>query len=67
MQKKIRVLSKEEAEKADISYWKEKSPEEKLEAIQYLREQWIDKFHNQDKYNESRKGLRRVYKVVKRT
>lgn len=67
MKKEIRVLSKEEAEESDIAYWREKSPQERLEAVQYLREQWIDKFHNQDQYDESRKRLRRVYRVVKRT
>lgn len=67
MKKEIRVLRKDEAEKADVDYWKDKSPEERLDALQYLRELWIEKFHNEKKYHESRKGLRRFYKLTKRS
>lgn len=66
MEKEIRIVSKDQAEKADYSYWKNKTPKERLEAVQYLREQWVEKFHNQKLYDESRKGLRRFYKVTKR-
>ncbi len=64
--KEVRIVSKNKAEEADYSFWKSKSPEERLDAVQYLREQWVEKFHNQQLYNESRKGLRRFYKVTKR-
>ncbi len=67
MEKEIRVLSKEEAEEADISYWKKSSPKERLEAVQHLRELWIEKFHKKDEYDESRKRLRRVYRIAKQT
>jgi len=67
MEKEIRVLSKKEAEEADISYWKERTPKERLEAVQHLRELWIEKFHKQKEYNESRKRLRTVYRIAKQT
>ncbi len=49
----------------EAEYWKNISPEEKLSQIQILREQYIKLFNRQKLYNESRKGLRRIYKIVK--
>ncbi len=66
MDKKIKVVSKKDAEKEDMRYWKGKCPGERLDAVQYLRMQWVEKFHKRQEYNESRKGLRRFYKIVKR-
>jgi hypothetical protein len=66
MEKVINIIKKSEADEADLNFWKSKTGEERLDAVQYLREQWIEKFHNQSLYNESRKGLRRVYKFIKR-
>lgn len=51
----------------EIEYWKQISPEEKLSILQELREQYIQLFNKQELYNESRKGLRRVYKITKLT
>ena len=51
--------------KVDIEYWLQISPEEKLNILQELREQYIQLFNKQELYNESRKGLRRVYKFIK--
>jgi predicted Fe-S protein YdhL (DUF1289 family) len=48
----------------EIDYWSSISPEEKLSILQDLREQYIKLFNKQDLYNESRKGLRRVYKIT---
>ncbi|MDZ7694954.1 MAG: hypothetical protein U5K69_28200 [Balneolaceae bacterium] len=67
MEKTVTIISKNQAEEADIEFWKNKSREERLEAVQYLREQWIAKFNNRAEYNESRKGIRRFYKIVKQT
>lgn len=67
MDKQIHLVNKEDAERLDIEYWKSKSAEEKLSTIQQLREQYIRLFNKQKEYNEARKGLRRFYKVVKRT
>ena len=52
-------------DKDDIKYWLQISPEEKLNILQELREQYIQLFNKQELYNESRKGLRRVYKIIK--
>jgi hypothetical protein len=49
----------------EIEYWSKVSPEEKLSITQDLREQYIKLFNKQKLYDESRKGLRRVYKIIK--
>jgi hypothetical protein len=49
----------------EIEYWSKISPEEKLSITQDLREQYIKLFNKQKLYDESRKGLRRVYKIIK--
>lgn len=43
----------------DIRDWKSKSPEEKLDAVQELREIYYEINH------ESRKGFQRIYRVIK--
>jgi hypothetical protein len=65
MIKEARVTYISNAEKDDINYWKGKSFEEKLTAVQILREQYIQLFNKQDEYDESRKRLRRVYRIIK--
>ena len=55
----MKKLSIEEAEQEDIRYWKSKSPEEKLDALQELREIYYQI------NNESRKGFQRIYRVIK--
>jgi len=47
-----------------IEYWKRIKPEEKLSILQDLREQYIHFFNKQKLYNESRKRLRRFYKIT---
>jgi hypothetical protein len=49
----------------EIEYWKRVPSEEKLSILQELREQYISLFNKEDIYDESRKGLRRVYKIIK--
>jgi predicted Fe-S protein YdhL (DUF1289 family) len=49
----------------EIEYWEKISPEEKLSILQELREQYIYFFNKHKSYNESRKGLRRVYKITR--
>jgi len=48
-----------EAEQKDILYWKSKTPEEKLDVLQELREIYYQI------NNESRKGFQRIYRVIK--
>ncbi|HEY4755158.1 MAG TPA: hypothetical protein VIH28_03785 [Ignavibacteriaceae bacterium] len=65
MIKESRVTYKSEAEIEEINFWKSKSFEEKISIVQVLREQYIVFFNKRDKYAESRKRLRRVYKIIK--
>ena len=65
MIKEARVLYIADADKEDLRFWKEKSFEEKLSAVQILREQYILLFNKQREYAESRKRLRRVYRIIK--
>ena len=59
MEKVLRKLSIEDAEKEDIAYWKAKSPEEKLDELQDLRD-----LHYKLS-NERRKRLQRFYRIIK--
>jgi hypothetical protein len=65
MIKEARVTYISDAEKNDINYWKAKTFEEKLTVVQILREQYIQLFNKQDEYDESRKRLRRIYRIIK--
>jgi len=67
MNKKIKIINREDEETLDISFWKSKSSEERLTVLQELREQYIKLFNKQTEYNESRKRLRRVFKIIKHT
>lgn len=66
MIKEAKILNREQANQANIEYWKSKSPEERLSHLQDLREQQIKLFNKTKAYHEARKGLRRVYRVVER-
>jgi len=59
MTQEIKKMSIGEAEQKDILYWKSKTPEEKLDALQELREIYYQI------NNESRKGFQRIYRVIK--
>lgn len=67
MEKRVKKYSlndpKQDSE--DLEYWMNIDPKEKLSILQDLREQYIELFNKQELYNESRKGLRRVYKIIK--
>ena len=67
MDKKIKIYNiNDPAQYEDeIEYWVNVPPEEKLSITQELREQFIKIFNKQKLYDESRKGLRRVYKIIK--
>ena len=64
MVKEVRIIYKAEAEIKESQFWKEKSYEEKLSVVQFLREQYLKLFNKQDDYAESRKKLRRVYRII---
>jgi hypothetical protein len=65
MIKEARVTYISNANKDEMNYWNGKSFEEKLTAVQILREQYIQLFNKQNEYDESRKRLRRVYRIIK--
>ncbi|MCK5059416.1 MAG: hypothetical protein KAT34_22390 [Candidatus Aminicenantes bacterium] len=58
MKKTIKMVNPAEGDQQEIEYWKTKTPKEKLDILQYLREEYyIFK-------NESRKGFQRVYRII---
>lgn len=59
MENTARKLSIPQADRLDIQYWKTRSPEDKLDVLQHLRDEYY-KFKN-----ENRKGLQRVYRIIK--
>jgi hypothetical protein len=67
MDKNIRIYNINDPAQYDdeIEYWLKVSPEEKLSIAQDLREQYIKLFNKQELYDESRRALRRVYKIIK--
>lgn len=65
MRQELKISAKRKSAKEELDYWLDKSSEEKLSALQELREQYIYLFNKRKLYNESRKALRRVYKITK--
>ncbi|NWG27054.1 MAG: hypothetical protein HXY48_00820 [Ignavibacteriaceae bacterium] len=67
MDKNIKIYNINDPAQYDdeIEYWLKVSPEEKLSIAQDLREQYIKLFNKQELYDESRRALRRVYKIIK--
>lgn len=65
MIKEARVTYGSNSDKEDIKFWSSKTFEERLSAVQALREQYISLFNKQEEYDESRKRLRRVYRIIK--
>ena len=54
------------AEEFDQSYYSEMLPSEKLDTLQWLREEYF-RVHKMVIENESGKRLRRVFKIIKQT
>ena len=67
MEKVVSKVSVGEEVDRNLDYWLSKSDSEKITAIQELREQYIKFYNKENEYNESRKRLRRFYKVIKQT
>lgn len=67
MDKKVKIYNLNDPAQFEdeIEYWLKVSPEEKLSIAQELREQYIKLFNKQELYDESRRALRRVYKIIK--
>jgi len=67
MKKVLKITNIKEQEIEDNLYWGSTSGEHRLSVLQEIREQYIALFNKQKEYNESRKRLRRVYRVIKQT
>jgi hypothetical protein len=65
VKRNAQVVRKDEADELDKVTWLTKTPEEKLSTLQLLREQYIRFLNKQSLYRASRKGLRRVCRVIK--
>ncbi|HCY77250.1 MAG TPA: hypothetical protein DHV28_15120 [Ignavibacteriales bacterium] len=65
MIKEAKITYRVKSEEDEVRFWNNKSFEEKLSTIQILREQYIALFNKEAEYAESRKRLRRVYRVLK--
>ena len=65
MIKEATIIYKADAESKEVSFWQSKSSEEKISIVQELREQYIRLFNKENEYAESRKRLRRVYRIIK--
>jgi hypothetical protein len=65
MIKEAKVIYSPEADHNDLMFWKSRSFEEKISVVQGLREQYIRLFHKETEYDESRKRLRRFYRIIK--
>ena len=65
MKKTVNKIKLEDEANANKKYWLNTTSEERLSMLQVLREQNITLFNKQEIYNESRKRLRRVYRVIK--
>ncbi len=66
MRKVLRIVTRVNEEEGTARYWGQKSGAERLDALQRLREQYIRLFKKEELYRESRKGLRRVYRITRR-
>ena len=65
MEKVIKIINQRSELDEDILFWQSKTAEERISAVQILREQFIVLFNKQQLYDESRKRLRRVCRAVK--
>lgn len=64
MEKVVSKVSINEESDRNLEYWMSKTDSEKISAIQELREQYITLYNKENEYNESRKRLRRFYKII---
>ena len=65
MEKVVNIVSLKEEDSGNLEYWLSKTDSERITAVQDLRQQYIKLYNKVNEYNESRKRLRRFYKVIK--
>ena len=61
MEKSVKIYSLGKEPETDLEYWLTKTPEERLTALEVIRQRYIDL-----KYNGIRQGFQRVYRVIER-
>ena len=64
MEKVITRIESNKESGSNLSYWLSRSTAERISAVQVLREQYFQFFNKQNEYDESRKRLRRFYKIT---
>ena len=65
MKKVVKIVNKNSELDENLLFWQSKTAEDRISAVQVLREQFIVLFNKQQLYDESRKRLRRVCRAVK--
>jgi len=65
MKKVVKIVNKNSELDENLLFWQSKTAEDRISAVQVLREQFIVMFNKQQQYDESRKRLRRVCRAVK--
>ena len=64
MEKVITRIESNKESGSNLNYWLSRSTAERISAVQVLREQYFQFFNKQNEYDESRKRLRRFYKIT---
>ena len=62
----ITIIKQKREATQNLDYWLSRPAFERISAVQELREQYFRFFNKLSDYDESRKRLRRFYKVTKR-
>lgn len=64
MIKEVKITYRTKAEAEEVNFWNGKTCAEKLSVVQILREQYIALYNKEEEYAESRKRLRRFYRII---
>lgn len=64
MIKEVKITYRTKAEAEEVNLWNGKTCAEKLSVVQILREQYIALYNKEEEYAESRKRLRRFYRII---
>ena len=62
MVKKIIVKRTQQASNDDAQYWWDKTPQERLDALEQIRQEY-----HQWKYQDAQPRFQRVYRIIKRS
>ena len=65
MLKKVNISKVDQSQQDEINFCSSQTFSDRLSSIQTLREQYIYLFNKKEEYDESRKRLRRVYRIIK--